>query len=241
MFKNEYDIIKAAQSGDNAAKEQLFENYNKLIIMIANKTKSYTTDFEELYQCGCVGFVKALNNFDIEKGYRFTTYVYPLVDFEIKKFLRDHRGLIKHDKAKTGTFKKIYKMEIREYTKGEISKELKISYSEIEELKEEFSYDIIPSLDNTINCLDKNITYLEQLKEEKYSSEVFENEIYIRECINQLNNRQKEIIIRYFFKDQSQTEISKTIGISQISVSRNIKKALKILKEYMRKDGEYEA
>ncbi len=238
MFKNEYDIIKAEQSGDNTAKEQLFENYNKLIIMIANKAKRYAEDFEELYQCGCIGFMKALNRFDVKKGYKFTTYVYPLVKGEMQIYYRELNETVKHKRSNRYKYTSILKLETQGKKEKEICSILEMKYEEFEKIVFEFSSSYILSL-NAANrhCDDGKIFYIDMLADVKNEFEGISNKIVLENVIGNLKEFDKKVLCKYYFKEKTQVEIAAELGASQVQISRSLKRSLKELKKMLTKDG----
>jgi len=238
MFKNEYDIIKAAQSGDNAAKEQLFENYNKLIIMIANKVKRYAEDFEEIYQWECIEFVKVLNKFDISKGYKFSTYLYPRIEGAAKRYYRDFQSIVKHKRERRKIFIDIAVLDARGKTEKEICNILDIKLEEINSIRLEFSKMYVVSL-NVANkkCDNEKVCYIDMLQEQENSYKQMDDRIMLESVIKNLKNINRKVLFKYYFEDKTQVQIATELGISQVQVSRRLMESLKELKKMLIKDG----
>ena len=227
----ENKLIQLAQAGDEGAKEEMYNRYVKSINDVTWRFKNHPRFiYDDFFQVACVGFTKALNRFNIDLGYEFTTYLYPKMVGEIRRHLRDYKGLIKHSRSSVELFSKIYRMKLKEYSIEKISEELNISCKKVREIEKEFARDNISSFDIKVD-LDNEETILDCFVGEE-EADVLEI-LYIKECINKLTNRQKEVVIRFFFKDETQQEISKMLGISQAQVSRDITKSLKILKKHM--------
>lgn len=226
----ENEIIAKAQLGDKAAKEEIYNKYLGSIHDTTRRFRNYPNfNYDDFFQIACVGFLKAINGFKAELGFKFITYLYCKTEGEIRKYIREGR-IMKHLRSGIENFSKIYKLKLKGYNTKEIAEELNISCKEIENLEMEFSSSCILSLDQKMNSEIRD-TFVNHLEQKEVMEEA--EALYIKEAVHKLDSRQKEIIIRYFFKDETQVEISKSLGISQPTVVRNLKKALKILKKYM--------
>ena len=224
-------IIKLAQAGNERAKEEMYNKYLQSINSITWRFR-HTPHFsyEDFFQVGCIGFVKAIKGFDAKLGFKFMTYLYPKIEGEILRYTRDNKGAMKHSRGSMDNFSKMRKMKRNGCSEERISEELNISMKEIEDLEIEFNKNLVFSLDKKLNS-GSSSSFLEQIGGEETIEE--SELLYIKEAIDELNDKQKEVIIRFFFKDETQQEISKSLGTSQAQVSRIITKSVKILKKYM--------
>ena len=194
---------------------------------------------DDLFQIGCVGLIKAIDNFDITQDVQFSTYGVPMIIGEIKRYLRDNNSIrvsrsVRNLAYKTIQFKeKFNKEKGREPTIDEIAKELGVEKEEIA-----FSLDAIQdpvSLQEPIyNDGSESIYIMDQVKDSKNSDENWAENMTIAESLKRLNEKEKSIIIKRYFDGRTQMEVADEIGISQAQVSRLEKSALEHIKRYYR-------
>ena len=233
MYENESTlIIKAAK--DKKAMEKLLEDNVGLIWSIVKRFIGRGYDAEDLYQIGCIGFIKAIRRFDCNFGVKLSTYAVPYILGEIKKFIRDD-GIIKVSRNIKELGLKIREIE-REYflETGELINVKQVS--KILGVKEEIILEALKASKRpeSINVeFQKNDT---KDRAEKISSGQDEqatiiDKLAINELVNALNVRDKEIIKLRFYSEKTQTQVAKMLGISQVQVSRIEKRILKDFKE----------
>ncbi len=236
-----YELIRQAQSGEQKAKEKLVFENTGLIWSIVKRFKGRGYDLEDLYQIGAIGLLKCIEKFDVTMELKFSTYAVPMIMGEIKRFLRDD-GMIKVSrplkelavKAKYTRQMLIHKTG-REITIGELAKELDVSVEELAAAMDadrdvESIYATVYQGDNNSNhmyVLDK----LEQ-KQNDNDDKLIEK-IALKEILNQLEPKEKQIIFLRYFEDKTQSDIAKKMGISQVQVSRIEKKVLSRLRQKM--------
>ena len=227
-------LIKKAQSGDKEAKNKLIAGNFPLIKAVLKRYQHKGTSYEDLYQLGCVGFLKAINNFDEKYGVKFSTYAVPMIAGEIKRFLRDD-GIVKVSRAIKALSIKIrnYIEELRK--KGEDSPTIEELAKEFDEDKETIVFALdsaretvsiyektddksegAPNLIDKIICYDKNEDIIENI--------VLKNEI------EKLDARDKQILILRYFRGKTQSEVASLLGVSQVQVSRIESKIIEGLK-----------
>lgn len=186
-----------------------------------------------------MGFIKSIKRFDTSFEVKLSTYSVPYILGEIKRFIRDD-GIIKVSRSikelgvKINELQKEYLIKKgREISINEIARELKVSKEEIIMAQE--SYNCVDSIEqttnNSSNSEDKKINILDKISNGKNEEELITNKIIIEDLIKDLPNNEKEIILLRFYKEKTQTEISKILGISQVQVSRIEKKVLEKMKE----------
>lgn len=230
------ELIKRAQNNDPNAQDILVRNNIGLIASIAKKFLNRGYDYEDLFQLGSIGIIKAINNFNPEFNVKFSTYAVPMIMGEIKRFLRDD-GMIKVSRTLKETSKKVKAVKERlskengkEATIEEVAKELGIS-----------SEDVILSLESTNrpNYLYETIhqddgspvLLIDKIGDKRdYSNEVIDK-VALKDVIGKLEPRSRQIIMLRYFKDMTQNQIAEILGISQVQVSRIEKRVLKQLKE----------
>ncbi|MCD7777094.1 MAG: SigF/SigG family RNA polymerase sporulation sigma factor [Clostridiales bacterium] len=230
-MENTNNLILKAQKGDNKALEKLISDNSGLIWSIVKKFNGRGAEPEDLYQLGAIGFIKCIKKFDLSFDIKLSTYAVPMIMGEIKRFLRDD-GRVKVSRSlKELSVKEKYAVEDlrkklgREPDLKEVAKELNVSCEEIiiasEAVRE------VESLDAEIYRNDGQTLYKLDRLAAKDESDKIDNSIILRQAIDELDERDREIIRLRYYEDKTQTEVSKKIGVSQVQVSRLEKKILK--------------
>lgn len=229
------ELIKKAQNGDLEAKETLVQENSPLIKSVIKWFKDKGIENEDLYQLGCLGFLKAINNFDCSFNVKFSTYVVPMVVGEIKRFMRDD-GAIKVSRAIKALNIKINKyiddffsVNNRRPTIGEISNAFNIPEQEVVMAMDSAKMPIslyTPFEDGE----EEGLTVIDRFDNESGGSDFVEN-LALKEVIEKLEDRDKKIIFLRYFQDKTQSEIAKMLGVSQVQVSRLENKILETLKK----------
>ena len=227
--------IRKAKAGDNTSKEILLENNSLLIKSVIRRFKNKGVEYDDLYQLGCIGFLKAINNFDEQYGVRFSTYAVPMIIGEVKRFLRDD-GAIKVSRVIKMNARAINKF-IENYKGGsgdvptvdEISASLNIDRE-----------DVILALDSSKMPLslseaiddgnDKKLELIDKIASDDKEDDMVDK-ILLESVIDKLPPREKQIIIMRYYKDNTQSEIAEALGVSQVQISRIESKILKQIKE----------
>ncbi len=226
-------LIKEAQEGDIGAKEKLIEQNIPLIKSIVKRFKG-RLEYDDLMQLGSIGFLKAIQNFNVEFGVHFSTYAVPMISGEIKRFLRDD-GQIKVSRwAKTLSQKiSLYIEEKLKLGESEPSIEQLASQFECDEQDIVFAMDTSHFLLSLSNTLDDDGQALEDKIVGDLSPEESLDEFMVRDCIEDLPEREKKIIILRYFRDKTQSEVAREMGVSQVQVSRIENKILQKLKQHI--------
>lgn len=233
MYENDMKIIESAQNGNKEDMTKLIENNNGLIWSIVRRFNGRGYDIEDLYQIGSIGFIKAIQRFDTSFEVCLSTYAVPYILGEIKRYIRDD-GPIKVSRSIKELNIKILELQkeyFRKYGRDikleEISKELKISKEEITmALDSSKSVDSIESAKYTDNKTDKTVSILERISTGKDEQTEITNRITIKNLISELEDREKEIILLRYYKQKTQMQVSKILGITQVQVSRIERKVL---------------
>ena len=237
MYDYDMKIIENAQNGSKEDMTKLIEENNGLIWSIVRRFNGRGYDIEDLYQIGCIGFIKAIQRFDTSFEVRLSTYAVPYILGEIKRYIRDD-GPIKVSRSIKELNVKILELQKeyfnkygRDITLEEISKELKISKEEITMAMDSTRpVDSIESAKYKDNKTDKTVSILEQISTGKDEQTEITNRITIKKLIGELDDKEKEIIMLRYYKQKTQMQVSKILGITQVQVSRIERKVLEKMK-----------
>ncbi len=237
MYENDMKIIERAQNGSKEDMTKLIEDNNGLIWSIVRRFSGRGYDIEDLYQIGSIGFIKAIQRFDTSFEVRLSTYAVPYILGEIKRYIRDD-GPIKVSRSIKELNVKILELQKeyfnkygRDITLEEISKELKISKEEITMAMDSTRpVDSIESAKYKDNKTDKTVSILEQISTGKDEQTEITNRITIKKLIGELDDKEKEIIMLRYYKQKTQMQVSKILGITQVQVSRIERRVLEKMK-----------
>ena len=236
MYENNINSIKRAQDGDKFEMDRLIRENNGLIWSIVKRFMNRGYEVEDLYQIGCMGFIKSIKRFDTNFEVKLSTYSVPYILGEIKRFIRDDGPIkvgrsIKELNTKINELKRHYLLNGKEITLEQICKELKIQKEDAIIAME--STNAVESMDAVANAENKDgkqMTVFDKISTGKNEEEMITNRMVVNQLINELQDRDKEIILLRFFKEKTQTEVAKILGISQVQVSRIERKVLNEMK-----------
>ena len=228
------ELIKKAQAWDEQAKETLVQENSPLIKSVIRWFKDKGVEYEDLYQLGCMGFLKAINRFDTTYNVKFSTYVVPMVVGEIKRFMRDD-GAVKVSRAIKGLNIKINKFSDeffakhdRKATLSEIAEHFKISEQEVVLAMDSAKMPV--SLYTPFDDGEEDgLTIIDRFDGEQ--NEDFVEKFALKDMIDSLDERDKKIILMRYFYDKTQSEIAKRLGVSQVQISRLENKILENLRK----------
>lgn len=229
-----YDLIRKAQLGDMHAKETLVEENSGLIWSVAKRFTGRGTETEDLFQLGCLGFLKAIDGFDPEYGTQFSTYAVPKISGEIRRFLRDDGAVkvsrsIKERAISIKQAQNILSQELgRDPTVSEISDHTGYTTEQI--ATAEFATAGVESIQQDTGV--EGFT-LENILSDTESDEIMLNRISVRQAVELLPERETMVIRLRYYHGLTQDKIAKILSVSQVQVSRIEKKALLHLKEYL--------
>ncbi|MBQ5695069.1 MAG: RNA polymerase sporulation sigma factor SigF [Clostridium sp.] len=230
-YEDNYELLPLAKSGDTEAMNKLIELNLPLVTSISKKFINRGYDYEDIYQIGCMGLVKAINNFDNNYNVKFSTYAVPMIIGEIKRFLRDD-GIIKVSRNVKSLAKKLH------FDKEALTKKLNRDPS-IDELaefsgvdKEEilFALESSASMQYLYEVIHHDdgapVLLIDKLSENAEEDKDLTEKIALKEALNNLDTKSRQIILLRYFKDKTQIQVAKMLGISQVQVSRIEKKVL---------------
>ena len=227
--------LRQAKLGDDKSKEILINNNVLLIKSIVYRFKNKGIEYDDLYQLGCIGFLKAIKNFDESFNVKFSTYAVPMIIGEIKRFLRDDGNvkvsrIIKQNAYKILKFSQEFLVKNnREPTVNEISENLNIDKEDVVLALDSSKMTI--SLYESVNDEgDKSQTLLEKIPS-KFNEDDIVDKIYLKSLISKLEKREQKILFLRYFRDKTQGEVAKILGVSQVQVSRLESKIIEKLKK----------
>ena len=231
-------LINLAHQGDQEAREQLVLNNVGLVWSIVRRFSGRGCELEDLYQIGCIGLLKAIDKFNLEYDVKFSTYAVPMITGEIKRFLRDD-GMIKVSRSLKELGMRV--RSVREQMTWELGREpaLEEIAGRVEASREEVAASLeaaaeIESLYKSINSgEDQNLRLLDKLPDEREEQEHLLNQMVLEQLLKQLEPRSREIIMRRYFENQTQSQVAADLNISQVQVSRLEKKILRQMREYL--------
>lgn len=229
-------LLEKAQQGDEKAKERLVEKNIALVKSLVKKFLNRGYEYEDLFQLGSIGLVKAIYNYNPSYNVRFSTYAVPMIIGEIKRFLRDDSMIkvsrsLKELVTKANAAKEYLKAELkREPTIQEIAENIESSPDEIiyamEAVRAPTSiYDVIYEDD------DNPILLIDKVSEEYSQEDEAMVRLTLKDLLSKLEKRERTIIVMRYFQDKTQSEIAKLLDISQVQVSRIEKRILRKMRE----------
>lgn len=237
-YEEMMELISKSQSGDKDAQDEVVKLNIGLVSSIVKKFLGRGYEYEDLFQVGCIGLIKAVRNFDKNFGVKFSTYAVPMIIGEIKRFLRDDGPIkvsrnMKEIASKVRiTKEKLTKQFGRDPTIEEIASELSITSEDVIMSLEsmstpEYLYDTIHQDDGS------PILLIDKISEIKDNDLDLIDMVALKELIGKLEPRARQVIILRYFKDLTQSQVAEKLGISQVQVSRIEKKVLDYLRKSM--------
>ncbi|NLK72723.1 MAG: RNA polymerase sporulation sigma factor SigG [Clostridiales bacterium] len=233
-------MIDRIKEGDEQTREEFIRGNLRLVLSVIQRFNNRGENLDDLFQVGCIGLIKALDNFDTSHNVKFSTYAVPMIIGEIRRYLRDNNAIRVSRSLRDTAYKalqvreKLVKNNCKEPTISEIAKELQIDWEEVV-----FALDAIQdpvSLFEPVYHDNGDAIYvMDQVSDEKNSDEKWMDNIDLAEALKKLNSREKHILTMRFFEGRTQMEVAEEIGISQAQVSRLEKTAIKHMRKYIAK------
>ena len=224
------------KEGDKAAREEFINGNLKLVLSVIRKFNNRGENVADLFQVGCIGLIKAIDNFDLSQNVLFSTYAVPMIIGEIRRHLRDNNSIRVSRSLRDIAYKTMQAKEAltarnnKEPTIEEIAKEIGIPKEEIATALDAIQ-EPISLYEPTFNDGADSLYLMDQIRDTKNTDENWTEDIAISESIKRLNDREKLIIRKRFFDGKTQMEVAEEIGISQAQVSRLEKEALLHMKK----------
>lgn len=233
--KEQDELMRRLKTGDEKAREQFIVGNMRLVLSLVRRFWSKNANADDVFQAGCVGLIKAIDNFDMSVGVCFSTYAVPLIMGEIKRYLRDGNSL-RVSRSIRDTAYKILKVREQlesgddDVTYDKIAQKMNIAVSEVAYALDAIS-DPVSLYDPVYNKSGDELLLVDQIFDKKNNDEVWTERAALYEAISKLDEREKSIVLLRYFEGKTQTEISSEVGISQAQVSRLEKSALNRIKE----------
>ena len=231
-------LFEKIEQGDNNAREQYIKGNLRLVLSIIQRFSSSGENADDLFQVGCIGLMKAIDNFDRNLNVKFSTYAVPMIIGEVKRYLRDNHSLRVSRSLRDTAYKAIHTKEIlsktenKEPTLDEIAAESGISKEDIV-----FALDAIQSplslYDPVYTDGGDTLYVMDQISDKKNREENWVEELSLNDALDRLNERENYILKLRFFEGKTQMEVADEIHISQAQVSRLEKSALKSIRHYL--------
>lgn len=232
-------LFQRIREGDEAARKKYIEGNLRLVLSVIRRFSSSNENMDDLFQIGCVGLIKAIDNFDVTLGVKFSTYAVPMIIGEIKRFLRDNASGIRVSRSLKDTAYKaiqardeLTKRTQKDPTVEEIACEIGISKEDVV-----YAMDAIQSPMSLYEPVYVDggdaLCVMDQISDKKNKEEAWVERLSLNDALKRLNNREREIIRLRFFEGKTQMEVADAIGISQAQVSRLEKSALRIMRNYL--------
>ena len=239
LKKKNYDenlvLLKKYREGDSRAGEMLAEQNMPLVYSIATRLSIRGGEMSDLVECGTMGLVKAMRTFDFSHGTAFSTYAVPLIFGEIRRFLRDD-GIIKVSREDKRLSAKLLAERERRLVSGEdtgiVALAEAVGVSPQDAARAIHSQSAVRSLDEATFEDEESLTLGNLICDEDEEERSFDR-LTIRDAIDHLPEQQKKIVLLRYFRDLSQVEVAKILGITQVKVSREEKKIMEKLKELL--------
>lgn len=229
------ELLKKIKNGDEEARDKFINGNLRLVLSVIQRFYGRGESADDLFQVGCVGLIKAIDNFDLEQNVQFSTYAVPMIIGEVRRYLRDNNSIrvsrsVRDLAYKAMQYKERYtKTHGKEPTIEEIAKELGVEKEDVA-----FSFDAIQdpiSLQEPVyNDGSENIYVMDQVKDSKNTDELWAESMTIAQAMKKLNDKEKIVVTKRFFDGRTQMEVAEEIGISQAQISRLEKSAINHIK-----------
>lgn len=231
-------LFKRILAGDKEAREEYIKGNLRLVLSVIQRFSNSSENVDDLFQIGCIGLIKAIDNFDITQNVKFSTYAVPMILGEVRRYLRDNNSIRVSRSLRDTAYKAIYakesliKRNFKEPTIMEIANEVGIT-------KEEITY-ALDAIQSPVSLYEPvysdggdPLYVMDQISDKKNREENWVEQLSLSEAMKRLPERERHIIDMRFFEGKTQTEVAEEVGISQAQVSRLEKNALKSMRNYL--------
>lgn len=232
------ELLIKAKNGDKAARQSLIDGNLRLVLSIIQRFSGRNENADDLFQVGCIGLIKAIDNFNTELEVKFSTYAVPMIIGEIRRYLRDNNSIRISRSVRDLAYRALQAREelqretVREVTTEEVAAKLGEKCSDVEAALEAIA-DPVSLYDPVYNDGSDAVYVMDQIRDPSSDDNAWLEDIALREALKKLGDREKKIIAMRFFKGKTQMEIASEIGISQAQVSRLEKNALQNIRRNM--------
>ena len=230
------ELLRRSRAGDEHARETLIQGNLRLVLSVIQRFASRGENADDLFQVGCVGLIKAIDNFDVTQNVRFSTYGVPMIIGEIRRYLRDN-SVIRVSRSMRDTAyrvlqarEKLQRENQREPTVEQIAKELDIPREEVV-FAMDAVVDPVSLFDPVYSDGSDTVCVMDQVRDTRNTDESWLDRLALREAVSKLTPREQHILALRFYDGKTQMEVSSEIGISQAQVSRLEKNAISAIRK----------
>lgn len=233
-------LMRRLKEGDAAAREKFIVGNMRLVLSLVKRFWSKNANADDVFQAGCIGLLKAIDNFNVDIGVRFSTYAVPMITGEIKRFLRDSNSLrvsrsIRDTAYRVLKTRERLEEEDKEATIAKIAEAMQVREREVVYALDAIS-DPVSLFEPVYNKSGDALMLMDQISDEKNNDEVWTEHAALAEAMSRLGEREQKILFLRYFEGKTQTEISGEVGISQAQVSRLEKNAIGALRSSITAD-----
>ena len=232
------ELFPLVHSGDRAAREEFISGNLRLVLSVVQRFSGRGENADDLFQVGCIGLIKALDNFDVSQNVRFSTYAVPMIIGEIRRYLRDNNPIRVSRSLRDTAYKALQARDAlvsrldREPTVGEIAREIGLPEEDVVFAMEAIQ-DPVSLFEPVYNDGGDAIYIIDQVRDQKQSDSLWLENLAVSEALRRLSEREQKILRLRFFEGRTQMEVAGEIGISQAQVSRLEKNALQHMRKYV--------
>ena len=232
------ELFPLVHSGDLNAREEFIRGNLRLVLSVIQRFSNRGENVDDLFQVGCIGLIKALDNFDVSQNVRFSTYAVPMIIGEIRRYLRDNNPIRVSRSLRDTAYKALQARDRLQYALGreatvdEIAQEMHLPVEDVVFALEAIQ-DPVSLFEPIYNDGGDALYIMDQVKDENTKDENWLEEISIKDALQHLNEREKKILRLRFFEGRTQMEVAGEIGISQAQVSRLEKNALLHMRKHV--------
>lgn len=236
--KEKEELFVKIKDGDQEARDTFIKGNLRLVLSVIQRFSNRGENPDDLFQVGCIGLIKAIDNFDTDVGVQFSTYAVPMIIGEVRRFLRDEGPIRVSRSLKDTAYKALRAKErfisenMREPTIAELAKEIDVEYEDIVFALDAIS-DPVSLFEPVYHDGGEPIYVMDQVRDTKNTDSNWLESIALNEAMEHLDEREKHILNLRFFCGKTQMEVAEEIGISQAQVSRLEKSALKEMRKYV--------
>ena len=230
------ELMKKVKKGDEQAKKQFIFANLRLVLSVVQRFSGRKENPDDMFQVGCVGLIKAINNFDINLNVKFSTYAVPMIIGEIRRFLRDNNSLRVSRSIRDTAYQllksreKLTRQNNNEPSIDEISNDLGISIREVA-----FALDALAEpvsmFDPVYKDGSETIRVMDQIGDNKNNQDKWIENFALKDALKKLSDRERQILLMRYYLGKTQIEVSNEVGISQAQVSRLEKEAIKSMRK----------
>ena len=229
------ELLRCSHLGDERARETLIQGNLRLVLSVIQRFASRGENADDLFQVGCVGLIKAIDNFDVSQNVRFSTYGVPMIIGEIRRYLRDNSAIRVSRSMRDTAYRvlqareKLQRENQREPTVEQIAKELDLPREEVV-FAMDAVVDPVSLFDPVYSDGGDTVCVMDQVRDTRNTDESWLDRIALREAVDKLSPREQRILAMRFYDGKTQMEVSGEIGISQAQVSRLEKNAISTIR-----------